>query len=397
MRSVFDSFQKGKEQAPQWKQQYDESQTITKAFEDDFVQLNPKAYIRTDEMDRLGILLGQIINTPYSTTGVHSITLVGPSRSGKTSAAKITTADLNEQLEENYAQYVQYDEHFWDWWDKTDFHPTQIIFLDGILPVWDDLDNRDSYEYLVNKSKYDKVLVITILSTIEYQWLRERKKLLKPTLFDQVPFEFKFRRPQRSEIEEIITQRFELLGNISTLSDNVPSSISILSLGLPGLALWITRHLPLSNQNKNPNNRINIDDLNNTIIKLNFEPALKIAIENNMKITQEEKTSSYKEIWPIVEPLSSISSSLGQSLKQFKKITSSRLPILKEMLIMDKLHGEIKRSDLQERTGIKESSLTYQCQNLVKENFVSYLKDGREVLYQLTSPIKEALELLFFD
>ena len=268
--------------------------------------------------------------------------------------------------------------------------------MDGIFPVWNNLTSS-SYEDLARRSKNKKILVITILSTIEYHWLRKQKKTTKPKLFERPPFEFHFKRPVESEIVQMLQQRTEILGNVNFFPKDLLNSITILSLGLPGLALWITRHLPFPNPSQNQNNEFTVNDLHSIIKRLNFEPALKIVIENNMRITQEDKVSANKDIWPIIEPLTDISSSLGQTLKQYKKLTSSRLPILEEMLIMDQIHGTIKRSELQERTGIKDSSLTYQCQNLVKEDLVKYLKDGREVYYQLTSPIKEALELLFFD
>jgi DNA-binding MarR family transcriptional regulator len=393
---VFDSFQKGKEQAQQWKQQFDQTQTILHIFEDDFTELNPEVYINTGEIQRLSVLLGQIINASPSQDEILSISMIGPSRSGKSSAARFISQELNNQLGENYSQYVEYTTNFWDWWEKTDFRNTQIVFLDGIFPIWNNL-TYSSYEDLIKRSNYEKILIITILSTIEYHWLKKKLNALKPKIFESIPYEFYFKRPSTSEIKQIIQQRVEILGLASLFPKKILDSIGILSLGLPGLALWITRHLPFPDQSKDSPNELTLDDLSSTLARLNFEPGLRIVIENNMRITQEQKTSGNKGIWPIIDPLTSISSSLGQSLKQSKKLTNSRLPLLEEMLLMDQIQGTIKRSELQERTGIKDSSLTYQCQNLVKENLISYLKDGREVYYQLTSPIKEALEFLFFE
>jgi DNA-binding MarR family transcriptional regulator len=391
---VFDSFQKGKKQAQQWKQQFDQAQTIIRIFEDDFIQLNSKVYVNTGEIQRLSLLLGQIINASLSQDEILSISMIGPSRSGKSSAARFISTELNNQLGENYSRYIQYSPQFWEWWEKTDFHDTQIVFLDGIFPIWNNLTYL-SYEDLVKRSKHEKILIVTILSSIEYHWLKKKLNVLHPKLFDSIPFEFNFKRPTVPEIKQILRQRIEMLGSMSLFPKKVLDSISILSLGLPGLALWITRHLPFPDQNENQ--ELNLSDLSDTIKRLNFEPGLRIVIESNIRITQEEKKSPNKDIWPIIDPISAISSSLGQTLKQFKKLTSSRLPLLEEMLIMDQINGTIKRSELQERTGIKDSSLTYQCQNLVKEDLISYLKDGREVYYQLTSPIKEALEFLFFE
>ena len=87
-------------------------------------------------------------------------------------------------------------------------------------------------------------------------------------------------------------------------------------------------------------------------------------------------------------------SPLIEDLENTKKSGKSSKNILGEIIILAQNNGEIKRSELQERTGIKESSLTYQCQKLVKDKIVSYSRDGREVYYQLQSPVKEALELI---
>ncbi|MHA2238858.1 MAG: ArsR/SmtB family transcription factor, partial [Candidatus Hodarchaeales archaeon] len=141
--------------------------------------------------------------------------------------------------------------------------------------------------------------------------------------------------------------------------------------------------------------KLSIKEFYELLPNLNFKPALRIVMENNLQVSQELKAIPDNKIWPLVEPLSNISSDIGQSLKQVKKIASTRLPILEEILILDSIFGTVKRSDLQERTGIKDSSLTYQCQQLVRENIISYFKEGREVYYQLNSPMKEALELLF--
>ena len=134
---------------------------------------------------------------------------------------------------------------------------------------------------------------------------------------------------------------------------------------------------------------------------LGFSPALKLIIEHNLRYTLQPDHNVKKQVWPILEPLkegiNEGSSTLLQYLTKIKGISKSWLPILEEMLLLNHETGNVKRSDLQERTGIKESSLTYQCQNLIKEKIVNYSKVGREVYYELRSPIKEALELTFFS
>ena len=396
MRTVFDSFQEGKKQAQQWKETFDRSKNIVNAFEDDFIYSNHEACLNTNEIQRFSHLLGQIVNASSLSDSVQVIAMTGPQRSGKTSAVRFISEEINKKFNSQYTRYIKHNGKFWDWWENTDFKETQIFFFDGIFPIWQSLTDQ-SLKDLETRSKYDKVVVVVILNSIEYHWLRLQAKKSKPLIFGKKAFDFHFKKPSQIEIEQMLKLRIESLGNIRLLSKDVIKSISILSLGLPGLALWLARHLPFSIREKDETETITLEDLHIVTKRLGFEPALRIVIENNLQISQELKKIPKKEIWPIIDPLEEISSSFSQSLKQIKKISTSRLPILEEMIVLDHLEGTIKRSSLQERTGIKDSSLTYQCQNLIKEDIVTYFRDGREVFYQLTSPTKEALELLFFE
>jgi hypothetical protein len=175
-----------------------------------------------------------------------------------------------------------------------------------------------------------------------------------------------------------------------------------LSLGLPGLALWIARHLFSRLDAQDDKYVLSSSDVHKTAEYLGFIPALRLIMEHNIQNTKQPDLKIEYPIWPVLEPLKEAinegSTTLLQYLTKIKGTTKSWGPILEEMVLLnhDSKIGAIKRSDLQERTGIKESSLTYQCQNLIKERIVNYSKIGREVFYELRSPIKEALELTFF-
>ncbi|MHA2238496.1 MAG: ArsR/SmtB family transcription factor, partial [Candidatus Hodarchaeales archaeon] len=387
-------FEDGKKHAPQWKERIGESQKIFNIFTDEYIVKNPSTYTNTAEIHRITHLLGQIVNTPVSSSNVKSISLIGPNRIGKTSATQIISEEINEKLGINYAQYKKYDEHFWDWWEETDLENTQILFLDNIFPVWNDLTSS-SFQDLLMRSKFERIIIVTILDSLEHSWLELKHKTTVPEIFGQKPYEVNFRRANIIEIKEILKRRLESIGKLNLLSSEIIEAISILSLGLPGLALWICRRIPQERLDPNSDVKLSIKEFYELLPNLNFKPALRIVMENNLQVSQELKVIPDNKIWPLVEPLSNISSDIGQSLKQVKKIASTRLPILEEILILNSIFGTVKRSNLQERTGIKDSSLTYQCQQLVRENIISYFKEGREVYYQLNSPMKEALELLF--
>ncbi|MCK5346985.1 MAG: helix-turn-helix transcriptional regulator, partial [Candidatus Heimdallarchaeota archaeon] len=204
-------------------------------------------------------------------------------------------------------------------------------------------------------------------------------------------------KPNPTEIEQILKQRINFLESTQFLSLNILRYASILSLGLPGLALWIIRNIPLKIIDRNKVQKISLDDFQNVVSRLSFEKALRLIIDNNARIVQEEKDEPGGEFWPIINPLKAISPSFTRSLTRIKKNALPKKEILEEMIFLDYLEGSIQRSELQERSGIKDSSLTYQCQTLLKAGIISYFKEGREVYYRLSSPMKETLELLFFE
>ena len=106
MRTVFDSFQEGKKQAQQWKESLDRSENITNAFEDNFIYSNYETCLNTNEIQRLSLLLGQLVNTVSSEDGVQTIVMIGPPRSGKTTAARFISEEINGKLKKKYTHYI---------------------------------------------------------------------------------------------------------------------------------------------------------------------------------------------------------------------------------------------------------------------------------------------------
>jgi hypothetical protein len=400
LRSVIDWFEEGKKQAQQWKVSLDRSETIINTFKDDFIYSNHDAFVKTDGLRKLSLLLGSQLPDTSSSVPIplepKPIVMFGPRRSGKTSTARHFSEMINKTESPQYAQYIEYNENFWDWWEHTDFKETQIFFFDGVFPILDNLTDQ-SLRDLENRSRFDRIIVVVILNNIEYHWLRLKAKKSKPLIFGKNPFEFHFKKSSPIEIEQMLTLRTEVLGNKYLLSNEVIKYITAFSFGLPGLALWFTRQLSFSEDEDNEIRPPTLEEVHIVHKRLGFEPSLSLVKENNNQLKSEFENVSKKEIWPIKDLLNDLPPPFSKILENIKNISNSRLPILEEMVILDHFEGTIKRSELQERTGIKDSSLTYQCQNLIKEDVVNYFRDGREVFYQLTSPTKEALELLFFD
>ncbi len=389
-------FLEGKKHSRHWREQLNFSQMLKKLFQDDFTDSFPQCYVNTNEIQRLSRLLGQMVEDDPQPNEILSLTLLGPQRIGKSSAACFISQEINTIMGPHYSRYVKYDQNFWEWWEETDLSQTQIFFFDDIFPIWDDL-SFSSFKDLLHRSKYDKIVVVTLLNSIEDHWLRRKSKSEELVLFGHTPLFFHFKRPEQSEIKEILEKRIGTLESSLFLPQNVLQYASVLSFGLPGLALWLMRKLPLKVIERNQVQRFSLEEFQEIVSRLNFEKAIKLILDNNSRILQEDIEETGREYWPISTPLKEISPSFLRSLSRIKKQLIPKKGILEEMILLDYLEGSIQRSELQDRSGIKDSSLTYQCQSLLKSGIISYFKEGREVFYRLSSPVKEVLELLFFN
>ena len=395
MVSPGNSFLEGKKHSRHWREQLNFAQMLNAIFQDDFPLSFPQCYVNTSEIQRLSHLLGQMVNATPLPNEIFSLTLLGAQRIGKSSAARFISQEINEIIGPNYSQYVKYDHQFWEWWEETDFSQTQIFFFDEIFPIWDDL-SLTSFQDLRQRSKYDNIIVVTLLNSIEDHWLRKKSKSEELVLFGHKPLFFHFKKPDQSEIQQMLENRIGFLESTRFLPQNVIRYASVLSFGLPGLALWLLRNIPLKVVDRNQVQKLTLEDFQAVVSRLNFEKALKLIIDNNSRIIQEDNDESGGEFWPIIDPLKDISPSFVRSLSRIKKNILPKKRILEEMIVLDYLEGSIQRSELQERSGIKDSSLTYQCQTLLKSGIISYFKEGRDVYYRLSSPVKEVLEMLFF-
>jgi hypothetical protein len=397
--SLYDSFLKGKEEAKEWQQHFQEVRNYSKVFEENFASSSPDVFFPTKESHRLIRSIGKIRNS------VPFMTVIGPKRSGKSHTTQQIVRNINESEERKLkdeekikAIYKSYDENFWDWWDEADFSSNQIFFFDHIYPIWRNFTEQ-SFKDLLIRSKSSNILVVVILDSIEHYWLKRRLKSESLSIFGQKPHEFNFKHPSKSEIINIVKKRTEFIGKPHLLTSEVLTTLSTISLGLPGLVLWLCRHLISQSNVQEEKLEISTHSVHQAAEILGFPPALKL-IEHNHRYTQQPDYKNEKHVWPILDPLKEAlnedSTTLLHYLEKTKGITKSWLPLLEEIMLLNHEAGNIRRSDLQERTGIKESSLTYQCQNLIKEKIINYSKTGREVFYELRSPIKEALELTFF-
>ena len=403
MPSLYDSFLKGIAKSKQWQQQFTESQTSSKAFDDSFLILAPEIFVSTKESHKLLEQIGERASASI-------VAVIGSKLCGKSTAIHQAVQNINDnghkQDDKNKifrALYKSCDDNFAKWWEETDFSSTQFFFFDHIYPIWDNFDEQ-SFQDLLERSKQDEILIIVILDSIEHYQLEKRFKHESITIFGKnlEKKKLQFNHPSSLEIEQIIKRRADFIGRPFVFPREVLSTISILSLGLPGLALWISRHLFSRLDDQDDKYVLSSSDVHKTAEYLGFIPALRLIMEHNLQNTKHPDLKNENTIWPVLDPLkeaiSDGSTALLQYLTQIKGTTKSWGPILKEMVLLnhDSKIGAIKRSDLQERTGIKESSLTYQCQNLIKEKIITYSKIGREVFYELRSPVKEALELTLY-
>ncbi|MFW9780448.1 MAG: hypothetical protein ACFFE8_16525 [Candidatus Heimdallarchaeota archaeon] len=377
--SFIDSFKQAKDQAKKWKAKYENSQLLLEAFSDEFdlTSQGPNLAVDTEQISFLANKLAWIDEIKKDVVVIH-----GPRRSGKSTAALIAVNQWQAEYGPKYAQYRLYDPEFWAWWEDVDLSDTKFLVLDGVFPIWRDL-KRESLENLQQRAKRYDLVVVVIISTLEYFWLRQGARDTNLTVFDK-PGEFHpFSISKAKEIVEIIQSRIRWSQQRSPFSTEVIQTIAILSFGLPGLAIWLVRNI----LNGIPNfgvgvevPRLELPDLEHWISQLRYIPALKLLA----RFSKFEKFVNAEGLVNL----------LGTPMKPFSE---SQTTILDEMLLLNHETGIIQRSELQARTGIKESSLTYSCQGLVQEKLVKYMKIGREVNYQLNSPVKEVLELIFTE
>ncbi|MFW9854600.1 MAG: hypothetical protein ACFFFG_06050 [Candidatus Thorarchaeota archaeon] len=377
--SFIDSFKQAKDQAKKRKAQYENSQLLLEAFSDEFelTRQKPNLTVDTEQISVLANKIAWIDEIKKDVVVIH-----GPRRSGKSTAALIAVNQLQAEYGPKYAQYRLYDPEFWAWWEDVDLSNTKFLVLDSVFPIWRDL-KQESLENLQYRAKKHKLVVLVIISTLEYYWLRQGAPDTNLMVFDK-PGEFHpFGISKTREIVEIIQSRIRWSQQPSPFSPEAIQAIATLSFGLPGLAIWLVRNIlngipSLGVGIEVP--RLELPDLEHWISQLRYIPALKLLA----------RFSRFEEF----VNAEGIVNLLGTPMRPFSE---SQTTILDEMLLLNHETGIIQRSELQARTGIKESSLTYSCQGLVQEKLVKYMKIGREVNYQLNSPVKEALELIFAE
>ncbi|MFX0212409.1 MAG: hypothetical protein ACFFDT_40925 [Candidatus Hodarchaeota archaeon] len=398
MPSTSELYLKGKANSKQWKAQYREHQALKKIFTEQFDILNeaPESYVKTGMYNDLVIKIGE---RGAAEDEVPPLLVSGPQSCGKTTALRKFAYDINEDPNiHDSVLYKACDEHFLSWWDETEFRSIDIFIFDNIFPFWEEFTSY-SYQDLLNRSGKKKIVVVGVLNSIERHQLQISQKLSQAPFFGQKNGveEFRFDRSSSKEIIKMIKNRLNKVGKPYYFSQNILNTISTLSIGSPRLAFWLISEL--IRVHKDTTQEITIPFVHSVAEYLGFGSAIKLIEGFNFPIPFLGE-SLPNTLWPILKPLQQTSDKeltpLFKSLTKIKQVSKSWIPLLEEILLLGHQNDSIKRSDLQEHTGVKDSSLTYQCQRLVQEKIISYSKEGREVYYQLRSPVKEALELTFF-
>ncbi|NHJ00819.1 MAG: transcriptional regulator [Candidatus Heimdallarchaeota archaeon] len=359
-----------------------ENAIFLESFTDQFAQKNPNAVVSTKTIENLAKLIRDLLyGFNINPHNIHQLIVIGPDRVGKSTALDSIAKSYNHIKGPNYMQVFHGESTFWDDLEKRNFEDTRIFAFDGAIPKIKLSENLSIEDYLLKESNKDSILLISAVNSQDYKLIRSKHSLL-----DRIPCESFFFNPcSISEITEIINTRLKIIGRPHPFRTEVIETLGVLSFGLPGLALWFVREVIELYQHIWPQIFTDPYQIYKIASFFDFGPVIKLLNEVD-------------RFRPIIQELTSSphASSLLENLNFRHKLNKSWKPVLEEMLVLNSQEGIIKRSDLQERTGIKDSSLTYQCQRLVQEKIVKYEKEGREVNYQIKTPVREALELSFY-
>lgn len=407
-------------------------EALSKTFMDEYSFEVPETFVESKAYKQF---MGNV-NWLLEKNKSKVVFLVGPSSSG-TSAAMRRLNHSFKAAEVNSVKYFDYNhssattknpspiDDFDNWWSNTDFSDTEIILLDNLpVGIFNWFENfSEPLDDLTSRSN-DEVLLIISMNKIMLTYLREKSFDYEPTVFGEVPSVIQFPRADPHEIKELVMKRINssFENSKKPFSNEIIEIISNLSLGLPGLALWFCRSaLQFQNRwNKS-------DQFFHFLEHIGLFPTLKLV----RTISSDGSSIFGADSWPYINDLrkmkfTSIKSSDNENartsfllsqylsynkglIKDFNRpYASIRIQLLRKLALTSVESNPVSRSSLKplfisekddnplEVERVQESKLTYHTQKLVDEKTLKLWKSGKETLYSLRRPMKEAIELSLF-
>lgn len=415
--------------------------TFSGIFYNDYVNNVPEAYVdSTSSFKKFMSNINWLLDQNKS----RAVFLIGPTRSG-TSAAMRHLKYLTNIEQEDYVKYFDYEESsvidsdypshvdeklssLDNWWTNTDFSETKIILMDNLpVGIFNWFENiSEPLDDLKSRSNHDEILVIISMNKMMLSYLRDKSLDYEPTVFGMVPDIIHFQRAKRHEIKDMLKRRMNANGQQRSrpFTDSIIEIICNLSLGLPGLALWLCRSaLKFQKRWDKPDQFINfiehiglfsslklirtISSDGSAIFGVDTWPFLQIL--QKIKISQTKSQKLISETGTINYLTQYLTNNKKRLISDFNHpYASIRVELLKKIAVTSIETDLVPRSTLKplfviEKEGetsnvekVQESKLTYHTQKLIHERAIKLWKSGKETLYSLRSPMKEAVEFALF-
>ena len=314
--------------------------------------------------------------------------LVGPEGIGKTTLVRKLVSELGNEIKAKYLRIIdqtkKLDEKplddelqigltgFEGSIRRKDLTETHILFLDNADVLCEDIP-RISNE--ISQNIQSDHIAILIISPSTYRWL----EINVPLISDLETYNLRLLR--NNEIIDLLQRRinyFQDTGFPQPFTNTALESIADYSMGFPGLGLELAGSCLKSD----------IDVITEEYVvekakERNFDIARKIA-EGNEEYWEGSRGEILKKLTISLSPI------------EQQKLKELRIKVSKNTRTQEELRKQegTSSAELVERISLSSQGTTsYHLKKLIESSVVQQIKIGRNQLYTIQSPIRNAVEL----
>ncbi len=335
-----------------------------------------------------GSFLSQDTNNIESSVSEQLALLVGPEGIGKTTLVRKLVSELGKEIKAKYLrirdQNDKLDEKLHDYElsigltgfegsiRRKDLTDTQILFLDNADALCEDIP-RISNE--ISQNIETDHITILVISPSTYRWLEMNIPLVSDLEM------YNLRLLNNDEIVDLLQRRidyFQDSGFPQPFSKSALERIADYSMGFPGLALELAGSCLKSDIDVITEERV-VEKAK----ERNFDIAMKIA-EGNEEYWEGSRGEILKKLTISLSPI------------EQQKLKKLRVKVAKNTRTQEELRKQegTSSAELVERISLSSQGTTsYHLKKLIEISVVQQIKIGRNQLYTIQSPIRNAVEL----